>query len=268
MRISCIYKITNLIDDKVYIGQTTNYRKRKTTHFAHLRRNAHCNEHLQRAFNKYGEENFAIEIIKECGANDLDYWEIYFINKFKACDKRYGYNLIDGGQKYRHHTKEVRAKISKRLKGKPFTKEHKNNLAKANHLRVISQEQQDEMTRKMRETKLKMEIGCGEKNGNAIISDEKAQELLLEALQLQEVIVKDLAQKYSVSEQIVYNLIENKSYKNIIPEFREQIKNKKKNYNRQKQQQALELLKQGYSQNQIAHTLKISRNTIRKLISY
>ena len=120
----------------------------------------------------------------------------------------------------------------------------------------------------MRQTKLERKIGCGEKNGNAIISDENATKLLLEVLETKKVVVKELAKKYKVTESIVYNLIGNISYTNILPEHREEIKNKHKEYNKEKQQKALELLSKGYSQNQIAKELKISRNTIRKLISY
>ena len=64
MRISCIYKITNLIDGKVYIGQTINYNRRKANHFRKLELGTHANVHLQRAYDKYGRDSFKIEIIE------------------------------------------------------------------------------------------------------------------------------------------------------------------------------------------------------------
>ena len=73
--------ITNLIDGKKYIGQTTNYNKRSKTHFSKLRDNKHHNEHLQRAFNKYGEKNFKIEILSLCDENQLDELEKKYIKK-------------------------------------------------------------------------------------------------------------------------------------------------------------------------------------------
>ena len=56
MKIVGIYKITNLIDGKVYIGQTVNYNKRKKRHLSSLENGNHHNEHLQRAFDKYGRD--------------------------------------------------------------------------------------------------------------------------------------------------------------------------------------------------------------------
>lgn len=267
MKISCIYKITNLVNGKVYIGQTTNYNKRRTSHFAYLRNNTHANEHLQKAFNKYGEDKFVIEIVKECKPEELDFWEINYINTYKACNKKYGYNLINGGQVYRHHSSETRKKISEKLKGRKFSEEHKNRIKIANNNKIYTPFQKEMMKIKQIETRKKRQTGCGEKNGNAVISDRKAEELLLEVLSLKKVIVRDLAQKYNVNESIVYNLIGNVSYKHILQEHRKEIKAKHKNYNLEKQQEALKLLNEGYSQNQIAHMLHISRNTIKKLIS-
>lgn len=61
-----IYKIINLETTKYYIGSTKDIKKRTLKHFNELRKNKHHCVHLQRAFNKYGENNFKIEIILEC----------------------------------------------------------------------------------------------------------------------------------------------------------------------------------------------------------
>ena len=71
-KISGIYKIENLINHKVYIGQSKDINKRWSRH----RTNEH-NIHLRRAFEKYGIENFSFEILIE--TYDLDYWEIFLI---------------------------------------------------------------------------------------------------------------------------------------------------------------------------------------------
>lgn len=56
-----IYFIINDINGKRYVGQTTDFSRRKYTHFKHLRENRHANIKLQNAWNKYGEKNFHIE---------------------------------------------------------------------------------------------------------------------------------------------------------------------------------------------------------------
>ncbi len=56
--ICCIYKIVNIITERVYIGQTIEFNKRKINHFLALVGNYHYNNHLQASFNKYGKRMF------------------------------------------------------------------------------------------------------------------------------------------------------------------------------------------------------------------
>ena len=121
-----IYKITNLVNGKVYIGQTTvgfDLRYRGTI------RNTH-NSHLKRAIEKYGEENFEIE--KEFdlaySRQDLDELEVYYIEKFSSSNSEYGYNKTTGGEHY-SPTQEVKEKISKANKGRKHSEETKARLS-------------------------------------------------------------------------------------------------------------------------------------------
>lgn len=90
---ACIYCIKNSVNDHCYIGQTINYVQRKSKHFRELERNEHHNLPLQRAYNKYGKENFTMFIIED--NVPLEYIkerEDYWIDKI-------GYYNIDGGRK-------------------------------------------------------------------------------------------------------------------------------------------------------------------------
>jgi group I intron endonuclease len=61
-----VYKITNTVDGKVYIGSTTtNADYRWSTHRSALRTGKHYNRHLQNAWNKYGESAFTFEVVEE-----------------------------------------------------------------------------------------------------------------------------------------------------------------------------------------------------------
>ena len=62
--VSGIYKIRNLINNKIYIGSTINFRQRWYTHKTLLTNNKHPNSHLQNAWNKYGPANFVFEIME------------------------------------------------------------------------------------------------------------------------------------------------------------------------------------------------------------
>ena len=75
-----IYRIRNLINNKVYIGSTKNMKVRWAKHKALLRHNKHQNTHLQSAWNKYGEDAFVFEVIEECKTEDLISREQFFID--------------------------------------------------------------------------------------------------------------------------------------------------------------------------------------------
>lgn len=57
-KITGIYKITNSINNKIYIGSAINIYRRFVTHNHLLRNNKHFNSHLQSSWNKYKSENF------------------------------------------------------------------------------------------------------------------------------------------------------------------------------------------------------------------
>lgn len=67
---SCgIYKITNQINGKIYIGQSCNIEQRWNQHIATAKNDnhyGHCRTLLYPAMRKYGIENFTMEIIEEC----------------------------------------------------------------------------------------------------------------------------------------------------------------------------------------------------------
>lgn len=104
-----IYKITNLVDGKSYIGQTnrTFYQRYRIKWWNRI-----SNEYLTRAVKKYGVESFKIEILEHAlNQRQLNKKEIYYIDKFKTLCPN-GYNFHTGG--LNHKTSEkLRKKMSK-----------------------------------------------------------------------------------------------------------------------------------------------------------
>ena len=94
-----IYKITNKVNNKIYIGQSQDIITRIKGHKNTLKANTHFNLHLQRAYNKYGIDNFIYEIKEECNEDIINNREFYWINFYNSTDRFYGYNIDYGGNK-------------------------------------------------------------------------------------------------------------------------------------------------------------------------
>ena len=166
-----IYKITNITNNKIYVGSSSNLKSRKNQHFKSLRDNKHFNKHLQNSYNKYGQSNFEWTILeyierqenkKELKGSLLEK-EQYFIDKLQVCT--YGYNTapIAGStlgikfgpqpdeQKKKmvatrrkndsyNHTEEWKKEQSVRSTGRVKSKEEKLKLSIANKGKKLSEE--------------------------------------------------------------------------------------------------------------------------------
>lgn len=86
-----IYKITNLINNKIYIGLTTRT--------VEMRWREHCrrsSQEIDKAIQEFGKDNFIIETLEECNDNQLDEREQYWINYYDCYNN--GYNNTFGGR--------------------------------------------------------------------------------------------------------------------------------------------------------------------------
>lgn len=92
-KISCIYTITNLINSKIYVGYSVDFRQRRASHISDWQLNKHGNIHLQNAINFYGKENFILEILEECDKTLLTALEHYWCNMLNTHNKDFGYNI-------------------------------------------------------------------------------------------------------------------------------------------------------------------------------
>lgn len=114
-----IYKITCNINGKSYIGQTKhNSRYRWNQHLWEVRHpEANQSRKLNNAIIKYGPENFTIEDLWTDDDENLDFWEINYIDEYDTFNN--GYNLTKGGKANQVVSEETRKKLSDKLKGKP-----------------------------------------------------------------------------------------------------------------------------------------------------
>lgn len=131
-----IYKITNTIDGKIYIGQSIDIKHRRCCHEYDLKNQRHKNPHLQRAYNK-NPDAFVFEIECTCKEEDLNNLEVFYIQKYNSTDPRLGYNLDAGGGGQGRMSEETKKKLSQSkignqsMKGIKLSDEWKKHLSEA-----------------------------------------------------------------------------------------------------------------------------------------
>jgi group I intron endonuclease len=132
-----VYKISCLTTGKFYIGSAHSLVKRKRTHLSCLRNKKHRNSKLQRAWEKYGEENFIFETLLICSKDDVLFYEQLLLTKLDAVQN--GFNIspsVIGGKGVKH-TEETKAKlkeawIQRRMRPKnPVSEETKKKISLA-----------------------------------------------------------------------------------------------------------------------------------------
>jgi len=143
--VSGIYVISNLIDDRVYVGSAVSLAHRKGTHYFQLKNNKHCNSHLQNFVNKYGLEKLRFNIVELCDKEDLIKREQFWFTKFEY---KFNIALFAGSTLGRVYSEATKNKISNSLKNaglkgiqkseetknamrKPKSDKHKENIKKA-----------------------------------------------------------------------------------------------------------------------------------------
>lgn len=128
-----IYKITNTLNGKCYIGKSTeSYFKKRI--YRHKTETATADTHFGRAIRKYGWENFVVEILeRNISSEVINQREVYWIEFYNSFTN--GYNSTSGGEggntylkKTEEEMREIKEKISKKNSGK------NNGIAKNPHL--------------------------------------------------------------------------------------------------------------------------------------
>ena len=188
---SGIYEIVNTENQKRYIGSATDLQQRFWVHKCLLRNDNHHNRHLQRAWNKYGEDCFQFNIIKKVKTGDLIEAEQCCLDKVRP-----EYNIAPQagntlGVKY---TKEVRRKLTEQRMGE------KNHFYGRKH---------------SKDTRKKMgEWQLGEENKQAKLTTEKVR--AIRQMYAEGTTQQEIADMFNISRGHVGNVVLMKTWKHVI----------------------------------------------------
>lgn len=237
-----IYLLTNLITHKVYIGQSVDIHRRWQEHKRSSMPNkyAHKSERDQKApihlaMRKYGVDNFELKVLEECSKELLDEREKYWIKYYHSNNKKYGYNITDGGQtnialKGEKHSqakltlKEVK-KIKQMLKQGYSLKQiqqkysfiSRSTLSMINTGKIWKDEKESYPLSTQEFSQL------GELSGNAILNNEIVMQMRKDYVNMS---YQDIAKKYTALgyvERTIRSVIYGESWKHL-PIYKKKLK--------------------------------------------
>ncbi len=151
-----VYKITNKVTNKIYIGITNQGSGARYRHHWYESRIREPSP-IHRSMAKYGEDNFTLEIIDFADTYDeLKEKEKYWIKQYNSTDKSIGYNLTEGGDGTfgRKHSEETKEKIRQKALGRKVSEETKKKM---------SETRLGKCSDKQREHLLKLTVGQSKK---------------------------------------------------------------------------------------------------------
>lgn len=155
-----IYCIRNTKNNKVYIGSSNNLQRRLRDHRTELNKGRHINDHLQKSWERYGEDCFEFSILECCQEAKLLQREDYYIQKYDSLNSEKGYNLLSADRAIfsestrqklseagrRPCSEETKRKISEAKKGIKFTDEHRKKLSEAKTGTHLSQQAREKVS--------------------------------------------------------------------------------------------------------------------------
>lgn len=212
-----IYSIKNIINGKLYIGQSRDIDNRWFQHKNSLKNNTHRNIHLQNAYNKYGENAFAYNIIEVIlDEKELNSKEKIYIKHCQTNNIKYGYNLTEGGEGYSIN-QEVKDKIS---------------ISKRGNCSSLSIEEV---------RKIKMALYC--------LMDRK-----------------EICNMFNINEKVLTQIAIGKSFVYVCEELNDSIHNLKQKLIDERNQNILQLFKDGNTIAEIVKIVGLSASVVEKCV--
>src|SRR5208337_1564004 len=144
--IMIVYKITNSINNKAYVGQSQQtLEERWTKHKYDAKRNVY--NHFYKAIRKYGTDCWKLEVLEEIeDISNLNEAEMKWIEHYDTFNRDKGYNSTNGGENGKIVSEETKEKMSQARLGKKFSEEHKEKLRQARLGKHHTEETKEKMS--------------------------------------------------------------------------------------------------------------------------
>lgn len=216
-----VYKITNKINNKIYIGQTENLKRRWRVHIRTSNKpNSKNFQLLHKAIHKYGKENFLFEEIDNFqNYKDVLTAEIKWIKYYKSNVSEYGYNLTNGGEGHSgfKHSLIAREKIRQKALGRKASQATKDLMSKqrSGHKNGMFGKCHSKTSRKkIGNSRKLLKLGRGENNIKCKLTEQQVKEikLLLKEGKLQQ---KQIAVMFNVYASAIQKIASGKNWSYI-----------------------------------------------------
>lgn len=127
-----IYLLRNIINNKIYIGQTANSLETRFQYGNGYR----CSTKMHTAIKEYGKENFQYEILDTAiTQSEADKLETYYIKLYDSTNNDIGYNLLSGAGSHGKHSEGSKKQMSLSKVGKTHSEESRKNMSEAQKIR-------------------------------------------------------------------------------------------------------------------------------------
>jgi group I intron endonuclease len=198
---SGIYSITNLVNNKIYIGSAVDIKKRWRDHRFCFKRQIHHNSHFQSAWNLYGESNFKFEVIEFCDKTILLDREKYFVELYNSTNSLFGYNFNDPRKRFEGHktTDELKELFSAKMKGSNNPMYGKKGVNHPKFGYELSETSKKQLGEKRKEF-------IGEKASNVKLTNQQVMEIRSKYIPRVYSTTK-LAKEYNVSQGTIMNIV-------------------------------------------------------------
>ena len=143
-----VYLLRNLVNNKVYIGQTKDPVRRCSAHF-YIARKGNARP-LYASIRKHGEANFAFEILEECADAAINEREEHWVAHFDSFNAEKGYNLTSGGRQHFQFSEETREKLRQKATGHRHSQATLEKIGEASRNRVRSEAEREKHSARLK----------------------------------------------------------------------------------------------------------------------